>query len=87
MSSSGRYTRVMLLCLQIEHPLHTHRGLGSGLSLTGLGGLGCWWWVLEESVEVAGEVPFQAASGFSGGFSEVPPISWSVGYVFWWVFS
>ena len=52
----------MLLCF-------ANRGLGSGLSLTGLGGLGCWWWVLEESVEVAGEVPFQAASGFSGGFS------------------
>ena len=28
-----------------------------------------WWRVLEEAVEVAGEVPFEAASGFSGGFS------------------
>ena len=43
--------------------------LGSGFSLAGLGGLGCWWWVLEESVEVAGDVSFEAAAGFSGGFS------------------
>ena len=28
-----------------------------------------WWWVFEESVEVAGDVPFEAAAGFAGGFS------------------
>ena len=42
---------------------------GSGFSLAGLGGLGCWWWVLEESVEVSGDVSFEAAAGFAGGFS------------------
>ena len=42
--------------------------LGWGFSLAGLGGLGCWWWVLEESVEVAGDVPFEAAAGFAGWF-------------------
>ena len=31
--------------------------------------LGVWWGVFEESVEVAGDVPFEAASCFAGGFS------------------
>ena len=35
----------------------------------GAGSAGCWGRVLEEAVEVAGDVPFEAASGFSGGFS------------------
>ena len=31
--------------------------------------LGVWWGVFQKPVEVAGDVPFEAASSFSDGFS------------------
>ena len=44
-----------------------------------LEGVGCLggWWVFEESVELSGDVSFEAAAGFAGGF----PLAGSFGYV------
>ena len=47
---------------------------GWGSCLARLGG---WGWVFEESVELSGDVPFEAAAGFAGGFA----LAGAFGYV------
>ena len=42
-----------------------------------MAGLGEWGWVLEQSVELAGDVAFETAAGFAGGF----PFADAFGYV------
>ena len=43
--------------------------LGSGSCLAGLGGVGCLVSLCRGPVEIAGDVPFEAAAGFAGSFS------------------